>query len=293
MEAPALVTIPDLQAKKRRGERITMLTAYDYPIARILDQGGVEIVLVGDSLGMVGLGYLTTVPVTMEEMLHHAKAVRRGVRRALLVGDMPFLSFQVSREEAVLNAGRFLKEAGCDAVKLEGGLEALGAARAIAGIGIPVMGHVGLTPQTAGRYGGFKVQGRDAASADELLRAAEALQEAGCFSIVLECIPDILARRITQRLTIPTIGIGAGPWCDGQVLVTQDLLGLFDRFQPKFAKRYAELGRQALTAVQAFKREVEQGQFPTAAHSYTVESTSRARRVVRRIRRVARAGRGH
>ncbi len=283
------VTIPDLQSKKSRGERITMLTAYDYPIARLLDEAQVDVVLVGDSLGMVGLGYSSTVPVTMEEMLHHAKAVRRGVRRAFLVGDMPFMSFQVSREEAVVNAGRFLKEAGCDAIKLEGGLESLGAAKAIAGIGIPVMGHIGLTPQTATRFGGFRVQGRDAASAETLVQAAEALQGVGCFALVLECIPDVLARRITQRLTIPTIGIGSGPWCDGQVLVTQDLLGLYDRMQPKFVKRYAELGRAALSAISQFKREVEAQQFPTTAHSYTAEAlTHPARRVVRRLRKVAR-----
>ncbi len=283
------VTIPDLQSKKSRGERITMLTAYDYPIAHLLDEAQVDIVLVGDSLGMVGLGYSSTVPVTMEEMLHHAKAVRRGVRRAFLIGDMPFMSFQVSREEAVVNAGRFLKEAGCDAIKLEGGLESLGAAKAIAGIGIPVMGHIGLTPQTATRFGGFRVQGRDAASAERLVQAAEALQLAGCFALVLECIPDVLARRITQRLTIPTIGIGSGPWCDGQVLVTQDLLGLYDRMQPKFVKRYAELGRAALSAIAQFKREVEAQQFPTAAHSYTAEAlTHPAGRVVRRLRKAAR-----
>jgi len=278
MGAEGLVTVPELQAKKARGERITMLTAYDYPVARIVDQAQIDVVLVGDSLGMVGLGYPSTVPVTMEEMIHHAKAVRRGVRRALLVGDMPFMSFQVSREAAVVNAGRFLKEAGCVAVKLEGGLESLGAAKAIVEIGIPVMGHVGLTPQTAGRFGGFKVQGRDPASAEALLRAAEALQAVGCFAIVLECIPDALGRRITQRLKIPTIGIGSGPWCDGQVLVTHDLLGLYDQVQPKFVKRYAELGRVAQAAVQQFRREVESGQFPTAAHSYRVEAKARRAR---------------
>ena len=190
--------------------------------------------------------------------------------RALLVGDMPFMSFQVSPEQAVVNASRFLKEAGCDAVKLEGGFESLAAARAIAAIGIPVMGHLGLTPQTAGRFGGFKVQGRDPESAKAMVKAAEALQEAGCFAIVLECIPDVLAQRITERLRIPTIGIGSGPWCDGQVLVTYDLLGLYDQFLPKFVKRYAELGRAAVTAVQQFKRDVASGRFPSAEHSYSV-----------------------
>src|SRR3989338_4975983 len=219
METPTRVTVPGLRGMKRRGERFTMLTAYDYPIARVLDQAGGGGVLVGDSLGMVGLGYDSTVPVTMEEMLHHAKAVRRGVRRALLVGDMPFMSFQVNPEQAVVNAGRFLKEAGCDAVKVEGGAEALAAATAIVAIGIPVMGHLGLTPQTAGRFGGFKVQGRDAASAAALLRAAVALEAAGCFAVVLECVPGVVAKRITARLTIPTIGIGAGPSCGGPGVV--------------------------------------------------------------------------
>ena len=283
---PDRVTIPGLQSKRARRERITMLTAYDTPMARILDRAGVDLVLVGDSLGMVALGYASTVPVTMEEMLHHAKAVRRGVTRALLVGDMPFMSFQLSPEAAVANAGRFLKEAGCDAVKLEGGLETLTAAKAIVRVGIPVMGHVGLTPQTASRFGGFKVQGRTPDEAQRIVQAAEALQEAGCFAIVLECLPDMVAQRITQRLAIPTIGIGAGPRCDGQVLVTHDLLGFYDQLSPKFVKRYAELGQAAQAAVQQFKREVEAGQFPTAAHSYTMAPRG-ARQVVRRLRRAA------
>ena len=277
MADPVRSTIPGLQEKKTRGERLTMLTAYDYPFARLIDGAGVDVVLVGDSLGMVGLGYTSTVPVTMEEMLHHANAVRRGVSRALLVGDMPFMSFQVSPERAVINAGRFLKEAGCDAVKLEGGSESLEAARAICKIGIPVMGHLGLTPQTAGRFGGFKVQGRDAATAEAIVRDAEALQAAGCFSVVLECLPDVLAQRITKRLRVPTFGIGSGPGCDGQVLVTQDLLGLYDRLQPKFVKRYAELGHQVQSAIAQFKRDVEQGQFPTAAHSYGMTPSNHRR----------------
>lgn len=269
MEAAARVTIPDLQAKKARGERIVMLTAYDYPIARVLDQAGVDVVLVGDSLAMVGLGHESTVPVTMDEMIHHAKAVRRGVKRALLVGDMPFMSFQVSPERAVLNAGRFLQEAGCDAIKLEGGFESLEAAKAIVNAGIPAIGHIGLTPQTAGRFGGFKVQGRDAAGADALLRAATALEAAGCFALVLECVPDTLAKRISGQLKIPTIGIGAGAGCDGQVVVTQDLLGLYERFRPKFVKRYAELGQAAQTAVRQFAQDVRSGAFPGEAQTFT------------------------
>ena len=252
------------------GRRITMLTAYDYPMARLLDEAGVEIVLVGDSLAMVVLGHETTAAVTMDEMIHHAKAARRGVKRALLVGDMPFGSFQVSAEAAVRNAARFLHEAGCDAVKLEWtpGIEKTAAA--IVQAGIPVMGHVGLTPQTASSQGGFKVQGKDAASATRILGSAVALEEAGCFTMVLECIPDRLAEVITRRLAIPTIGIGAGSHCDGQVLVTHDLLGLFDRFTPKFVRRYADFSTTITQAVTAFREDVRRGRFPTAAQSFVI-----------------------
>jgi 3-methyl-2-oxobutanoate hydroxymethyltransferase len=227
-------------------------------------------VLVGDSLGMVVLGYETTAPVTMEEMLHHAKAARRGVRRALLVGDMPFMSFHGSLDDTVKNAACFVQEAGCDAVKVEWkpGLEA--AVRAMRDAGIPVMGHVGLTPQTASAEGGFTVRGKDAASAMRIIAQARQLQDIGCFSIVLECIPDVIAKEITEQLTIPTLGIGAGPHCDGQVLVSYDLLGLFERFRPKFVKPYAELANIVRQATGAFLEDVRSGRFPGPAQTFTM-----------------------
>ena len=235
------VTTQTLRAMKRSSQVISMLTAYDYPTALAMDQAGIDVILVGDSLGMVVLGYKNTLPVTMEDMLHHCKAVARGAEYALLVGDMPFMSYQASTNEAVRNAGRFLQEAGMDAVKLEGGSERLNAIRAIILAGIPVMGHLGLTPQSVHQLGGFRPQGRDASAALHLLEDARLLQEAGCFSLVLESVPARLARYISEQLEIPTIGIGAGGGCDGQVLVTHDLLGLFERFTPKFVKKYANL----------------------------------------------------
>jgi 3-methyl-2-oxobutanoate hydroxymethyltransferase len=266
------VTNQDLAAKKKAGKKITMLTAYDFALGSFIDQSGIDMILVGDSLGMVVLGYDSTVPVTMEEMIHHCKAVRRGVRYAFLVGDMPFMSYNVSNEEAVRNAGRFLKEAGCDAVKLEGGLEVAETVRAIVLAGIPVMAHIGLTPQTAGQLGGFKVQGKDVASAQRLLDSALALEEAGACSIVMECIPDKLAGLISRSLKIPTIGIGAGPECDGQVLVTNDLLGLFERFTPKFVKQYIKLFPMIKEAAEVYKKEVEAGIFPGPEHSFVMEA---------------------
>jgi len=264
------ITVQELLQRKREHRKITMLTAYDYPIAAILDRAGVDIVLVGDSLGMVVLGYESTAPVTMEEMLHHAKAVRRGVKRAMLVGDMPFMSFHVSLKETVQNAGRFIQEAGCDAVKVEWkpGIEDV--VKAIVDAGIPVMGHVGLTPQTAQADGGLKVRGTDAESAVRILTQATALQEVGCFSLVLECIPDVLAKEITDRLTIPTIGIGAGPHCDGQVLVTYDLIGLFERFKPRFAKRYADMAGVVRQAAVAYIEDVRMGVFPGNEQTFTM-----------------------
>ncbi|MEJ2689661.1 MAG: 3-methyl-2-oxobutanoate hydroxymethyltransferase [Deltaproteobacteria bacterium] len=261
-------TVADIVAMKKADDKITMLTAYDVNFARLLDVAGIDMVLVGDSLGMVILGYDSTVPVTMEEMLHHCKAVRRGVSTAMLVGDMPFLSYQVSIESAILNAGRLLKEAGCDAVKLEGGREVCSQVEAIVRAGIPVVGHIGLTPQTAGQLGGYKVQGKDLESARRLLKDAKALEKAGVFSIVLECVPDVVANVITEEISIPTIGIGAGNGCDGQVLVTYDLLGIFDKFLPKFVKRYLSLSSTIKEALDTFVREVKEGSFPDKDHSF-------------------------
>lgn len=265
------VTITDLRNKKHEGRKITMLTAYDYPMARIVDDAGIDSILVGDSLGMVVLGYDSTVPVTMDDMIHHAKAVRRGTKYAFLIGDMPFMSYQVSKEEAVRNAGRFMKEAGCDAVKLEGGEESLDVTTAIVNAGIPVLGHLGLTPQTASKLGGFKVQGKDADGAYKILKQAIKLERAGCFGIVLECVPDKVAKLITGKLSIPTISCGAGPHCDGQVLVTYDMVGLFDRFVPKFVKQYVKLSALISDGVKKYKDEVEKGIFPDAAHSFTIK----------------------
>ena len=261
------VTTHTLLQKKQRGEVVTMLTAYDYPTALALDQAGIDAILVGDSLAMVVLGYQNTLPVTMEEMLHHCKAVARGAHAALLIGDMPFMSYQASAEEALRNAGRFLKEAGMEAVKLEGGQERAAAVRAIVAAGIPVMGHLGLTPQSINQLGGFRPQGRTAAAARRLVEDACALEEAGCFSLVLESVPARLAGLVSQRLSIPTIGIGAGAGCDGQVLVSHDILGLFDRFKPKFVKRYADLHAEMLRAFGEFIGDVSARRFPAEEHS--------------------------
>jgi 3-methyl-2-oxobutanoate hydroxymethyltransferase len=264
------VTTQTLRNKKQRGEPITMLTAYDYPTAMAIDQAGVDSILVGDSLGMVVLGYPNTLPVTMEDMIHHCKAVARGAKYALLIGDMPFMSYQASVEEAVRNAGRFLQEGGMDAVKLEGGHERAEAVRMIVAAGIPVMGHLGLTPQSVNQLGGFRQQGRDAAAARRILDDALALQEAGCFGIVFESVPLRLGKWISEKLDIPTIGIGAGPHCDGQVLVTHDVLGLFDRFTPRFAKRYAEFHAEMKQAFAEFKGEVESGAFPAPSNNFDI-----------------------
>jgi len=260
------VTTQTLRRKKERGEVISMLTAYDYPTALAIDQAGIDVILVGDSLGMVVLGYPNTLPVTMEEMLHHCRAVSRGAKSAMLVGDMPFMSYQVSTQEAMRNAGRFLQEAGMDAVKLEGGSERLEAVIAIVSTGIPVMGHIGLTPQSVNQLGGFRPQGRNGAAARRLLEDALRLQDAGCFSLVLESIPSRLATYISQQLEIPSLGIGAGPGCDGQVLVTHDLLGLFDRFTPKFVKKYADLHGEMKRAFADYRTDVESRLFPASEH---------------------------
>jgi 3-methyl-2-oxobutanoate hydroxymethyltransferase len=247
-----------------------MLTAYDYPLAKAVDQAGVDIILVGDSLANVVLGLESTKDIGMAEMIYHAKAVRRAVTRALVVGDMPFEAYQVDVNDAVKNAGRFQTEAGCDAVKLEWFDRAPEAARLIVAAGTPVMGHIGLTPQTADKLGGFKVQGRDAQAARALTQQARAFQDAGCFSLVLECVPDKVAGMITERLSIPTIGIGAGPLCDGQVLVTHDMLGLFDRYSPKFVKKYVNLTEAILGAIGSYRDDVLEGRFPGREHSFTI-----------------------
>ncbi|BAT71382.1 3-methyl-2-oxobutanoate hydroxymethyltransferase [Thermosulfidibacter takaii ABI70S6] len=263
------VTVVDLKKKKENKEPIVMITAYDYPSAQMVDEAGVDIILVGDSLGMVVLGYENTLPVTMEDMLRHTAAVVRGAKRAMVVGDMPFMSYQLSPEQALDNAGRFIKEAGAHAVKLEGGEEVLETIKKITDAGIPVMGHIGLTPQSIHRIGGYRVQGRDDETALKLKKDAKLLEEAGCFSIVLEAVPTQLAKEITESLSIPTIGIGAGPYCDGQVLVYHDVLGIFQEFKPKFVKRYANLRSQIVDAVKQYVDEVRDRVFPDEEHSYS------------------------
>lgn len=265
----ARVTTAALLEMKEKGEKITMITAYDYPTACLLDEAGIDILLVGDSLGNVVLGYENTLPVTMEESLHHTKAVARGAKRAMVVGDMPFLSYQTTVADAVLNAGRYLKEAGAQAVKLEGGRERAEVVRALVEAGIPVMGHLGLTPQSVHQLGGFRVQGRTEEAAQRLIEDALILEEAGIFSLVLEAVPSGLAAEVTKRLRVPTIGIGAGPHCDGQVLVFHDMMGLTNKKVPKFVKKYASLYELMLDALRRFKAEVQEGVFPGPEHCYS------------------------
>lgn len=264
------VTLADFQRKKDLGEKITMMTAYDYPSARLVDDVGIDTILVGDSLGMVVLGYDSTVPVTMDEMIHHCKAVHRAVKSSFIIGDMPFMSYQAGLDQAVENAGRFIKEARCDAVKLEGGSEMAPVVKAIVRAGIPVCAHIGLTPQTATMLSGFKVQGKDAESARMQVKSAKDLEAAGAFMIVMECIPDLVAARITQDLKIPTIGIGAGRECDGQVLVYHDLVGLFERFTPKFVRQYVNLSPLIKEALGQYKSDVEKGVFPGREHTFSM-----------------------
>jgi 3-methyl-2-oxobutanoate hydroxymethyltransferase len=264
-------TIQSFKAAKQEGRPISMLTAYDYTMASLLDEAGVDCLLVGDSLGMVMLGYENTLRVTMDEMIHHTKAVARGTRKALVIGDMPFLSYHLNVEESVRNAGRFVQEGRAEAVKLEGGRVVVDRVRAIVRAQIPVLGHLGLTPQSVNALGGFKVQGRDVQTARGLIEDALLLQDAGVFGIVLECVPDAVARLIREKLEIPTIGIGAGVHCDGQVLVIQDLLGMFRKLRPKFVKTYAEGGDMVVTAVKAYMDEVRSGVFPTEAHSFPLD----------------------
>lgn len=263
-------TLNDFLRMKKDGEKIVMLTSYDYPSARLAEEAGVDVILVGDSLGMVVLGYDSTVPVTMADMIHHTRAVRRGAGKTFVVTDMPFLSYQISPAQALENAGRLVQEGGCEAVKVEGGEEIAAQVRALTRAGIPVCAHVGLTPQSATALSGYKVQGRTAEAANKLLRDALALEEAGAFMIVLECIPVQVAQLVTGRLSIPTIGIGAGAACDGQVLVWHDTLGMFDRFTPKFVKKFETLGVKAKEAVGAYAREVREGTFPGPEHTFTM-----------------------
>jgi 3-methyl-2-oxobutanoate hydroxymethyltransferase len=262
------VTVPEIMKMKQRGQKITCLTAYDYSFSRIFDQAGIDILLVGDSLGTVVQGNPNTLPVTLDEMIYHTKAVARGRKCALVIGDMPFLSFQLGKEQAKENAGRFLKEAGAEAVKLEGGVAMGETIESIVRVGIPVMGHIGLTPQFLHQFGGYKVQGKDKERREALVRDALAVQDAGGFAVVLEGMPLDLAKQITERLSIPTIGIGAGARCDGQVLVMHDMLGLFDDFLPKFVKRYDDLGGVVADAVKSFIGEVHDGKFPSDEHSF-------------------------
>jgi len=270
LEKPVLpVTIPSLQGKKESGEKIVALTAYDFPTAKIIDEAGVDIILVGDSLGMVVLGYETTIPVTMDEMIHHTKAVSRAVRRALVIGDMPYFSFHLGAEETIANASRFLKEAGAKAVKIEGASrKRLKLIEAMVEAEIPVLGHVGLTPQSLYRFGQYKVRGANREEAKGIVADALNLESAGVFGVILECIPQDLARMITEKLGVPTIGIGAGPHCDGQILVFHDLVGYSNGYQPKFVKKYADLQAVISQAVRRYAEEVKRGVFPDETHSY-------------------------
>ena len=276
MDIAKKVTIPDVVAMKRDGKRITMMTAYDAAFARLVEAAGIDIILVGDSLGMVVLGYPNTVPVTMDDMVRHAAAVSRGASRPLLIGDMPFGSYQTGPADALRNAARFLKEAGMDAVKLEGGHETVPLVKALVENGIGVMAHVGLTPQRVAQFGGFKTQAKSARAARQLIDDAVALEDAGAFSIVLESIPAPVAAMVTERISIPTIGIGAGIDCDGQVLVLHDVLGLYGDFKPKFAKRYAEIGTAVVDALRAYDSDVREGRFPDDEHSFTMKDSELA-----------------
>jgi len=265
------ITVRDVAKMKASGERIPMITAYDYTAARLADAAGIPIVLVGDSLGMVVLGYDSTIPVTMEDMIHHVKMVVRGCHKALIVADLPFMSYQIDQAQALTNAARLLQEGGAHTVKLEGGESVAETVRRIVECGIPVMGHIGLTPQSVNAYGGYRVRGRQRQEAVQLLKDAKALEDAGAYAVVLELVPTPLAGLISQRLTIPTIGIGAGPQCDGQVQVLHDMLGLFTDFVPKHAKRYSHLGQTITEALTDYAREVRDGVFPTEKESFTMD----------------------
>ena len=263
-------TVFTFREQKAKGEKISMLTAYDYTTAKLMDEAGINGILVGDSLGMVVLGYEDTLPVTMEDMIHHTAAVCRGAKNTLVVGDMPFMSYQVSVEEAVYNAGRLMKEGRCQAVKLEGGASVCPQIRAITNASIPVMAHIGLTPQSINAFGGFKVQGKSEEAAKKLLEDAKAVEEAGAFAVVLECVPAKLAELISKYISIPTIGIGAGAGCDGQILVYQDMLGLFSDFTPKFVKKYAKVGEMMTQAFRDYIADVQEGSFPAPEHTFAI-----------------------
>lgn len=263
-------TVSTFREQKAKGEKISMLTAYDYSTAKLMDEAGINGILVGDSLGMVVLGYEDTLPVTMEDMIHHTAAVCRGAKNTLVVGDMPFMSYQVSVEEAVYNAGRLMKEGRCQAVKLEGGASVCPQIRAITNASIPVMAHIGLTPQSINAFGGFKVQGKSEGAAKKLLEDAKAVEEAGAFAVVLECVPAKLAELISKSISIPTIGIGAGAGCDGQILVYQDMLGLFSDFTPKFVKKYANVGEMMTQAFRDYIADVQEGSFPAPEHTFAI-----------------------
>ena len=264
-------TVATILKQKENHERITMLTAYDYSTARLIDESGIDMILVGDSLGNVMLGYENTLSVTMEDMIHHSAAVARGAKNALIVTDMPFMSYQTSVYDAVVNAGRLVKEGGAHAVKLEGGTEFYEHIKAIVNASIPVVGHIGMTPQSVNKFGGFTVQGRDAKAAAKIIEDAKAVEAAGAFAVVMECVPDKLAKHISEILSIPVIGIGAGESCDGQVLVYQDMLGMYSDFTPKFVKKYADIGNVMKTAFSSYIQEVKSGSFPDKEHSFTLK----------------------
>ncbi len=268
------VTILDIQQAKDDNRKLTMVTAYDYPFGLLADEAGIDIVLVGDSLGMVVMGLEGTVEVTMEHMIHHIRAVSRGCKNPFIVGDMPFMSYNTSIRDAIINAGRLLKEGGCESIKLEGGVDFAPTVAAIVKAGIPVQGHIGLTPQTASALGGFKMQGRDAAAAKQILDDARALEDAGVFSMILEAVPAPLGKLVAEAVKVPVIGIGAGPDVDGQVLVTHDLIGLFDKFVPKFVKQYANIRKNILDALTEYKAEVREMKFPAPEHSFTMPTES-------------------
>lgn len=270
------ITTDDIRDMKKRGEKIVMMTAYDYPTARLVDEAGVDMILVGDTLGMVVLGYDSTLPVTMDDMIHHTKAAVRGSQHALVVGDMPFMSYQTGWQDAMKNAARFMQESGCSAVKLEGGVRSAETVQKLVEAGIPVMGHIGLTPQSVNQVGGWKVQGKTPAAAVQLMHDAQALEQAGAFAVVLELVPAPLAALLTERLTVPTIGIGAGAGCDGQVQVFHDLLGMYEKFTPKHAGRYANIGEQIRDAVAAYTADVRAARFPTPKQSFKMDPAALA-----------------